>query len=351
VNAEHEIEHAVLELLHFPSPHTGAVIGDLMKKVITEWGFEVPIIVTDNGSNKVKAFQVVSTQEDIEAVIDSVATGRTESNNEDSEEEESIFSNSDSDESDDSCALMPNIDVESFEDNFLEDQVIIVTPLLPESQTVAISEDPMDQTVDPNEALLEKLNIDEDVLQFLEHEKQMENAISQIMIAQKKSKRMRRIPCLSHSLQLVMATFDKYRVDHLNNPSVIPFFLKVIARAKKLVKKFNCSTKATPRLIELSKKKLVGDVSTRWSSTYLLLKRLLELRDSVTIVCEELDMDGLLNTEWAALKKIVNLLEPFASYTQLVSAEKTVTFSAIVPCIEELRLHLEKVTNFHIYAN
>uniref|UniRef100_A0A0N7ZIF0 Uncharacterized protein n=1 Tax=Daphnia magna TaxID=35525 RepID=A0A0N7ZIF0_9CRUS len=131
----------------------------------------------------------------------------------------------------------------------------------------------------------------------------MENAISQIKIAQKKSKRMRRIPCLSHSLQLVMATFDKYRVEHLHNRSVTPFFLKVIARAKKLVAKFNCSTKATPRLIELSKKKLVGDVSTRWSSTYLLLKRLLELRDSVTIVCEELDMDGLLNTEWATLKK------------------------------------------------
>ena len=237
MNAKHEIEQVVLELLHFPSPHTGAIIGDLMKKVITDWGFEVPIIVTDNGSNMVKAFQVVSTQEGIEAVIDSVATGRTESNNEDNQEEESIFSNSDSDESDDSCALMSNIDVESFEDNFLEDQVIIVTPLLPdsESQTVAISEDPMDQTeCDPNEALLEKLKIDEDVRQFLEKEKQMENAISQIMIAQKNSKRLRRIPCLSHSLQLVMATFDKYRVEHLHNPSITPFFIKVIARAKKL---------------------------------------------------------------------------------------------------------------------
>jgi hypothetical protein len=140
------------------------------------------------------------------------------------------------------------------------------------------------------------LKIDEDVLQFLEHEKKMENAIIQIIVAQKKPKHIRHIPCLSHSLQLVMATFDKYRVEHLHNPSVIPFFLKVIARAKKLVAKFNCSTKATPRLIEL-KKKLVGDVSTRLSFTYLLLKRLLELQDSVTIVCEELDMDGLLNTK------------------------------------------------------
>jgi hypothetical protein len=57
-------------------------------------------------------------------------------------------------------------------------------------------------------------------------------------------------------------------------------------------------------------------------------------------------MDGLLNTKWKLLT-----IEPFASYTQLVSAEKIVTFSAIVPCIEELRLHLEKVANFHIYAN
>ncbi len=80
MNANHELEHAVLELLHFPSPHTGAVIGDLMKKVINEWGFEVPIIVTDNGSKMVKAFQLVSTQEDIDTVIDNVATGRTESN-------------------------------------------------------------------------------------------------------------------------------------------------------------------------------------------------------------------------------------------------------------------------------
>lgn len=128
-----------------------------MKKVITEWGFDVPIIVTDNWSNIVKAFQLVSTQEDIESVIDSVATGRTESNiglfdqSNDEESQESLFS--DSDESEVSCALMPNIDVESFKDNFLEDQVIIkwllVTPLLPgnESQTVsAINDDPIDQT-------------------------------------------------------------------------------------------------------------------------------------------------------------------------------------------------------------
>jgi hypothetical protein len=86
-----------------------------------------------------------------------------------------------SDEPEVSCTLMPNIDVESFKDNFLEmDQVIIVTP-------------------------------------------------------QKKSKRLRRIPCLSHSLQLVMVTFDKYRMEHLHNPGrITSFFIKVIARTKKI---------------------------------------------------------------------------------------------------------------------
>jgi hypothetical protein len=44
-----------------------------------------------------------------------------------------------------------------------------------------------------------------------------------------------------------------------------------------------------------------------------------------------------------SIKKILNLLEPFASYTQLRSAEKTVTFSEIVSCIDELRLRFEKV--------
>ena len=35
------------------------------------------------------------------------------------------------------------------------------------------------------ETLLEKLEIEEDVIQFLEHVEQMENAISQIMISEK----------------------------------------------------------------------------------------------------------------------------------------------------------------------
>ena len=63
---------------------------------------------------------------------------------------------------------MTNIDVESCEDNFLEDQVILVTTLQPginESQNVSAISDPIDQAepweCDPKETLLEKIEIAE----------------------------------------------------------------------------------------------------------------------------------------------------------------------------------------------
>ena len=111
--------------------------------------------------------------------------------------------------------------------------------------------------------------------------------------------------------------------------------------------RFNASTIATPRLIELCKRKLVGDVSIRWSSTYLMLHRLLSSRQAVSKVCQELGWDSLSNTEWHALKTVVQLFKPFASYTQLVSTDRTIKFSAIVPAIEEIRLHIELVRKKH----
>lgn len=47
-------------------------------------------------------------------------------------------------------------------------------------------------------------------------------------------------------------------------------------------------------------------------------------------------------TSWGMLKNIIDLLEPFAAFTQLVSADKNATFSSAFLCIEELKLHLEK---------
>jgi len=50
---------------------------------------------------------------------------------------------------------------------------------------------------------------------------------------------------------------------------------------KAIVRKMNTSTKATERLITLSGKKLIKDCTTRWSSTFLLINRLLDVKDEV----------------------------------------------------------------------
>lgn len=65
----------------------------------------------------------------------------------------------------------------------------------------------------------------------MEHEKEIEDVMKQLNIMGKK--RMRGISCLSHSLQLVMSAFDKYRVKHSNSGTAVRFFIRVIAREKK----------------------------------------------------------------------------------------------------------------------
>ena len=76
-----------------------------------------------------------------------------------------------------------------------------------------------------------------------------------------------RLSCFAHTLQLVVAAFDG-----------IKSLKRVIKKAHAIASKVNKSNRATEKLINLSGKKLVSDCSTRWSSTYLLISRLLEVQ-------------------------------------------------------------------------
>jgi hypothetical protein len=90
-----------------------------------------------------------------------------------------------------------------------------------------------------------------------------------------------------------MATFDKIRALKKREGSPLLLFSEAIQSARKLVGRINKSTVATTRLKLLCNKKLVDDVATRWSSVYLLIRRLLQLREHVKVVCEELGWDCL----------------------------------------------------------
>ena len=139
----------------------------------------------------------------------------------------------------------------------------------------------------------------------------------------------KRVSCFSLTLQLVVNTFQQCKS-----------FKNLLKSAHGVVRKVHKSTKATERLIALSGKKLVSDCPTRWSSTYLLVSQMLQVRTALTQVLEELEWDNLATSEWKSLEE---LLQPFAQYTALVSGEEYTTISTVIPVIMELQLHLEEV--------
>ena len=91
-----------------------------------------------------------------------------------------------------------------------------------------------------------------------------------------------RISCFSHTLQLVVNKLIKH-------PTVAP----VLDKVYKIVRKVSSSTVATPALITLTGKKLVSHCQTRWSSTFLVISRLLEVKDALIKVLEDALIDGL----------------------------------------------------------
>ena len=139
----------------------------------------------------------------------------------------------------------------------------------------------------------------------------------------------KRLACFAHSLQLVV---QKFKDDSLK-----PLMKKVYA----LVKKVNKSSRATGILLSLCNKKLVTNVPTRWSSTFLLLDRLLDVKGPLSTALDQLEWDNLAHSEWKTIEMVHKLLKPFAQYTALISGEEYTTLSSVIPILMELQLHLQ----------
>lgn len=142
----------------------------------------------------------------------------------------------------------------------------------------------------------------------------------------------KRLSCFAHTLQLVVNKFSEDRS-----------FASVLKRVSTLVKKVNKSSKATEMLISECRRKLVSSCPTRWSSTYLMVQRLLEVKVPLSKVLESLEWDNLATSEWKTLESVLQLLKPFAQYTSLVGGEDYVTISSVIPIVMELNLHLDEM--------
>ena len=268
VSSTHKLQKVVLDLIYFPPPHTGTEVAKLTTSVFKEWDIQVPIIITDNGSN-----------------ID--------------------------------------VQVSPSETDFHQEE---------DRQTLFLT-DP-DLNIETEESTIE---LENEEVEYEIFETQIKEALIQIQSCVRRPNeseeefKLRRLSCLSHRLQLVMSIFDnkfKFIATRKSNSKSAdeiaasrrntPAFVKVIAKARKLASKINTSSIATPLLIKLAGKKLLSDVSTRWSSNYLVMNDMYHLRKPINDVCEELGWDSLSYTDWSLLKNIIDLLEPFASLTQLL---------------------------------
>ena len=239
---DHKRQVATLAIRRMPPEHTGDNIRALVEEILKEWDIptaKIGVIMTDSGSNMLKAFC------------------QSLDFNEESEDEEE-----------------DTTDFQNFEQDF--------------------------------------------------DSKEVDHDISFKFFA-------KRISCFAHTIQLIVQKFNEDTT-----------FKEMLKRAYSLVKKINKSTKATEMLISRCGKKLLSNCPTRWSSTFFLLERLLNVKEPLTAILNELEWDNLATSEWKAIDSICRLLQPFAQYTTLVSGEEYTTVSGVLPIIMELNLHLEE---------
>lgn len=116
-----------------------------------------------------------------------------------------------------------------------------------------------------------------------------------------------RMPCMAHCIQLVVRSLDQ-----------VPQFEFAMRNARSVVNSIRVSSVATQKLISIAGKTVVSDCPTRWSSSYNLLCRLLELKSSINQVFEEMNWDSLALSQWNKLEEICDILRPFALHTDQV---------------------------------
>jgi len=81
--------------------------------------------------------------------------------------------------------------------------------------------------------------------------------------------------------------------------------------------------------------KLKQDVRTRWNSTYLMIERLIKLKEPLSIVSITLKEvpANLTSEEWSTIEDIIPLLKPFNNLTIELSGENYPVIAKVIPLI------------------
>ncbi|CAH1114768.1 unnamed protein product [Psylliodes chrysocephalus] len=155
---------------------------------------------------------------------------------------------------------------------------------------------------------------------------------------------IRHIPCFAHVLNLLVHDILKDEDECLKS---------VLKHCKEIVAHFKHSTLSSDKLKEKQKAanlktlKLIQDTPIRWNSTFFMIRRILEIRQPLTLAISECDKAPLpLNaSEMLLLEDLCNILKPFDEATKEISADQYVTISLIIPIIKGLTLSLQSLNN------
>ena len=133
------------------------------------------------------------------------------------------------------------------------------------------------------------------------------------------------LSCFIHTLQLSIN-------DSLFSEQAVK---TIITTNRNIVSHLNRSPLAISKLTEiqdqlnLEKHKLIQDVTTRWNSTYFMLKRNLEQRKALVMYAVDNKIPTLTTYQWGFVQKILQLLSPFEQITKEAS-NRTSTISMII---------------------
>ena len=142
-----------------------------------------------------------------------------------------------------------------------------------------------------------------------------------------------RLSCFIHTLLLCLKKFDARKL-----------FENLITKLKSLVQKFSSSQVLTGELLKLCGLKLVSFSNTRWNTVFLVVQRLVLVKDAViTVLTDSGKLKyNLSSSEWNLMTEVKDFLAPFNKYTDMCSNEGSRPISEVIMIIKELKEHLKR---------
>lgn len=159
------------------------------------------------------------------------------------------------------------------------------------------------------------------------------------MTATARNLAIRHVVCIAHALNLVV----KKSIDQT------PGLEDLRTRARKVVTYFRSSTTAKEKLKNVQQQmncavmKLIQEVDTRWNSSFLMLQRLYDERQTVGAALASLrtEVNPLSSDDYETVAACLQVLKPFYTATVEMSQQKRVSGSMVIPLIKML-LHTTK---------